>query len=113
MNKEIAYIQRVLRKFPYIKWDRFHFDKSQNVLTIYGWIDREKDYYKDFVCFNFFIKPHFRALGVEFVSTSSARYSKRIAKTLSIFSKHYDCKRAEDFFNVPNLIKLGDDEDDY
>ena len=38
-------------------------------------------------------------------STSSARYSKRIAELLG-FGGHSDCQRVESVFNIPNMIRL-------
>ena len=89
------YMCNILRKLSFVKWDRY-FGKEEN-LTFYGWIDRE-DNYKDFV----FIE--FNDGGYITHGTSSNKYSKKISKIL--MKEHSDCKRVENFCNIPNMIKL-------
>ena len=95
-NKE--WIQEVLNKLPFVKWDRFVEDEEANLIEIYGWIDRG-DNYKDFVLLEFNLTKQ----EVYFIATSSDKYSEKIAEILN--SSHSDCKRVEDNFDVQNSAK--------
>ncbi|HEC66237.1 MAG TPA: hypothetical protein ENI23_13180, partial [bacterium] len=72
-EKKEKEIKELLRKFPFVNWDRFIGAREE--YTFYGWIDRE-DSYRDFLVLNFTDpkKPWF--------CTSSNKYSKKIAAIL-------------------------------
>ena len=94
-------IEEQLRRLPFVSWDRFAFEGE--TIAIFGWIARDTDAYKDFVL----LEMHAGTGDVERVTTSSAKYSKEIADImLGEGNNHTDCIRAEDWFDVPNIIKL-------
>lgn len=93
-------------ELPFVNWDRF-VDCGRTVV-VFGWIDREKDSYKDFVCVEITHRGH-----VDF-TTSSAEYSETIS---NIYVKHgrlssgahESCQRIEDsqqLSGVENAIKI-------
>lgn len=95
-------IEHKLSSLYMVQWDRF--TKSKNEFTFYGWIDREKDFYKDFVVLNisFFAGSH-----DTWFTTSSAKYSASISKILAMpQGNHAECIRVEKYLEVPNVIKL-------
>lgn len=92
------WIEKTLEKLPFVRWDRYIEDKDDNLIEMYGWIDREDDY-KDFVLLEFNLNKK----EVYFVATSSDKYSEQIAEILN--SSHSDCIRVEDNFYVFNSIK--------
>jgi hypothetical protein len=84
-KKQIIENLKKLKNF--VKWDRFI--EFYDEISFFGWIDRE-DSYKDFVLIRFYNSiPNYFA-------TSSAKYSKKIAKILGFI--HTDCKKVEDFY---------------
>ncbi len=96
-NKELGKlkIEVLLKSFPEVNWDRWSGDYSD--ATLFGWVDRN-DSYKDYVELTV-IK------GVpQSISTSSAKYSAEFSNRLDF--THSDCLRVEDYFNVPNVIKI-------
>lgn len=94
-QNKINIITNVLKKLWFVKWDRyFEYESGE---SFFGWIDREKDNYKDFVLLDF--------VGKELnFATSSKKYSKEIAEILN--QEHSDCKRIEYFCDIPNCILL-------
>lgn len=94
-------IEATLRKFPFVAWDRW-VDFPEGV-EVYGWIDRPRDTYKDFV--SLFFYPD----GDVAFSTSSATMSLPIHKALNGGSGrgHRRCKRVEGHFRVRNVVRLG------
>ena len=104
MKKQIigqAHIETTLRRFPFVTWDRF-VDFSEGV-EVYGWIDRPRDTYKDFI--SLFFYPD----GDVAFSTSSAKHSLPIHKTLNggKAAGHRRCKRVEGHFRVSNVVRSG------
>jgi len=104
-EQEIEWISTVLDTFPFVQWDRFtHF---KNIVRVYGWIDREKDEYKDFVHFEFNLEHQ----DILFLGTSSDKYSERINEILNEIldeeNGHTPCQRVENQFDVENSIQLG------
>lgn len=98
-KREIAWIEKVMNKLPFIKWDRYHYYKdTRPIITVFGWIDRE-DSYKDFVVLEFDTNKQL----LYFIATSSAKYSKKISEILG--SKHFPCERVESTFEVDNVCK--------
>lgn len=95
--------QKIMDQLPFVRWDRFCFvGKSFKAgFTCYGWIDRAKDAYKDFV------EIYFLPDGEVEYMTSSAKHSLVIFRILYGNGRgHRKCKRIEHFFDVHNPIKL-------
>ena len=100
-------IESYLKLLTFVNWDRFTLQNVDgwNVYTIYGWIDREKDSYKDFVIITV-NEEKFNQHTLSFV-TSSADKSLEIHQLLDMGAgEHVSCQRVEDYFTVPNTIKL-------
>ncbi len=95
-------IEKKLMALPYVNWDRYV--DSENHITIFGWIDRKKDNYKDFVYIEFG-KPDYK---INIFGTSSKKYSEAIHKVIFPDEdiEHNDCERVEHKFNIKNCIKL-------
>lgn len=104
----VAQALPIMQKLHFVKWDRWmdNYDLDK-VVIFYGWIDREKDEYKDFVEIDLFAVPDSEGYKVVF-STSSAEYSVKISKILGMnYDLHVECKRIELLFpKLPNVIKL-------
>ena len=85
------WIQEQLDNLPYVSWDRYvkiPIDEAGNmVYRFFGWIEREKDSYKDFVVIELVPKHQW----VYFMATSSSKYSNDIANKLS--NVHIPCKK--------------------
>ena len=92
----VEYVSGVLAKLLFVEWDRFTFNNG--LLTIFGWISRENDDYKDFVVLRF------SEIEVAFIQTSSLKYSAIIGEALG--TGHTACHRAETYFKIPNVVKL-------
>lgn len=97
-----VWIESILEKFEFVKWDRFilHETKDYEIAYVHGWIDREKDSYKDFILVEFDIRKRL----AYFLATSSDKYSERICKMFN--TQHHKCRRVEDNFHIENSIKL-------
>ena len=94
-----AWIESILEKFKFVQWDRFFI--SGEMVVIYGWIDREKDSYKDFILLELFLETK-----ASFYATSSSKYDSQICKILYNKEDHNGCRRVEDNFHIENSIKL-------
>ncbi len=94
-------IENVLEKLPFVKWDRYF--GEDGCWTFFGWIDREKDNYKDFVTLDFHLEN--RDLVISY-ATSSAERTEEIAEILNC--SHSACSRIEYFCDLPNIIKEDD-----
>lgn len=96
-------VQKYLRRFPYVSWDRFVYYKTgsgKRAVSIYGWIKRP-DTHEDFLIFD--IKED----GSMSYQTSSKAWSLKIYKKLNGDGYgHQNCKRVEHFFPVRNAIRL-------
>jgi len=100
-NKTKKYIEEMLSKLFFVRWDRYTND-DDTFFVFYGWIDREKDEYKDFVVITY--QPE---VNDWWATTSSAHYSKTISRLLGYKDdEHNECIRVETTFDLPNLIKL-------
>lgn len=97
MNDKRKVIANVLRKLYFVNWDRYFGEQD---LTFFGWIDREKDNYKDFVTVTF--NDDGKSLGISY-ATSSVEWTKEIAEILNC--EHFPCNRVEYFCDLPNIIK--------
>jgi len=95
-QRYVKTIERTLAKLPFVQWDRFV--EKQERIIIFGWIQREKDAYKDFVVLTF------NPARMWFAITSSKEYTKKIGEILG--TGHEECERAETYFKIPNVVKL-------
>lgn len=95
-------IEGVLLSLPFVKWDRYTLDGELDEVHVYGWIDREKDAYKDFVLIKFVEGE------VDSFATSSALRTHEIHKILGFTEgDHNECMRVdESFSDVPNATHL-------
>ena len=96
----------VCNELPFVRWDRF-IDCHSSVV-VFGWIDREKDSYKDFVSVEVLPRGY-----VQF-TTSSAKYSETISDIYVSHGRlpsgaHEPCQRVEDdpqLTEVKNVVKI-------
>lgn len=99
-----AAVSRQLDKLPFVRWDRFVYCTSSTGRTgveVYGWIDRKKDAYKDFLLLEIWEDG-----GVNFNTSSAARSLEIFRILVGSGRGHQKCKRVEDFFTAKNAIKL-------
>lgn len=92
----------ILNRFPEIRWDRLVEDTTEQLVEVYGWIDRD-DGRSDFVVFRI---THDLCVGF---TTSSAHHSSSIADRLyGHHDTHEDCQRVEEYFDgqVTNAVHL-------
>ena len=95
----------MLRKLDFVKWDRFVHAEDSGLWQIYGWIDRKKDSYKDFVLLEYSIG--FTKKGYWDWITSSAEYDKKVAMIVDgSFNRAIKCQRVENNFKIKNSTKL-------
>lgn len=92
-------IKNILRKFTFVRWDRF--TETTGELNFYGWIERKQDKYKDFLALTIFLNDF-----STWFLTSSAKYDRKINEILKLNKKGAKCKRVEHYFELPNAIKL-------
>lgn len=96
------YIEGLLQKFDFVKWDRFV--ASSTSITFYGWIDRPQDSYKDFLVLDLYhngSEPWF------VTSDPNMEHERKIAKILTDdLSTYNHCQRVEYNYNIKNSIKL-------
>jgi hypothetical protein len=100
----------VCNELPFVNWDRF-VDCGRTVLA-FGWIDREKDNYKDFVSVEVSQRGY-----VEF-TTSSAKHSETISDIYVRQGRlppgtHESCQRIEDskkLSGVRNVVRIREEE---
>lgn len=107
-TKAKEWVEQQLSKLDFVTWDRLVVTNLFGDIdfTVYGWIDRDKDNYKDFVVLEFNVPEHTAPPTVNFISTSSDKYSQKIGELLG--TGHTRCSRVEDYFNIENMISLGD-----
>jgi len=102
--KRREYIADKLAAVPIVTWDRFVVvDRDgEQVVDVYGWIDREEDAYKDFVWVRFYED------GTWEYTTSSEEYTDYLYQTWfdGERDEHADCRRVEDAFDVENVVEL-------
>lgn len=92
------FIAETLNQFPEVKWDRYV--ELDDGYIYYGWIDRDKDSYKDFITMTFTIGDNYID---SFFVTSSAKHSKEFSKRIGA-ETHTDCKRVD--ANLPAVINV-------
>ena len=105
-SKMAKIVTDVCNELPFVNWDRF-VDCSGTV-TLFGWIDREKDDYKDFIC----VEVSNR--GAVGFTTSSAKYSEIISDIYVSHGRlslgtHLPCQRLEDntqLNDIRNVVKI-------
>lgn len=98
-HKIKIWVQEILSKLNFVNWDRFIF-VEENYISVFGWIDRKGELIKDFVVLGFDLNKKISY----FILTSSKKYSKRISKIMK--TEHFDCERIENFYDIPNMIKV-------
>ena len=105
-SKMAQILTDVCNELPFVNWDRF-VDCGKTVVA-FGWIDREKDSYKDFVCIEISQRGY-----LDF-TTSSAKYSETIS---DIYIRnghlppgnHEPCQRIEDsdlLEGISNVVRI-------
>lgn len=109
-------VEDVMTDLPFVDWDRGGewVYEGRKCMRIYGWIEREKDQYKDFVLVGIYEKEDGEKATVEFHGTSSEKYSEEIHKRLfpgKSLDKHNECFRLEKRFDAENVIELEDEGD--
>ena len=104
-NRE--WVESALSDLPFVEWDRFTVveweEGGDQVVSAYGWIDRE-DSHEDFAML--ILWPGDETI---YTLTSSDEYSEEISERLFGTSEdHNECRRAENAFDIPNVIELGE-----
>lgn len=95
-------IEAILEKFTFVKWDRFVYNEDTKEYSIYGWIDRAKDSYKDYIQIDYEGRS-----GKWYTTTSSVEKHEEIVKIMDLKEGDYNhCQRVEYSFNIKNSIKL-------
>jgi len=98
------FVKDCLSDLAFVYWDRFidSIYNKQRRLRFYGWIERDKDSYKDFVVLDIFPKD----LTVDYL-TSSDKLTEEISNILyGDKNDHITCQRVESIFKISNSIKL-------
>lgn len=94
-------IKDILDKFDFVKWDRA-IPCGDDFVDIYGWIDRDKDSYKDFVILSLSMNK-IGEWKIWQCLTSSAKYSKKVNKISGFTNvEHTDCIRVDDYLSKLN-----------
>jgi hypothetical protein len=102
MPKEL---ETMLARLDFVNFDRFTCPLVDHEYHVYGWIDREKDAYKDFLVLSY-------VDGDFWFITSSAQHSDRIAEIINgeeiedAPTRHYPCQRVESVTKIKNAIRL-------
>jgi len=107
-SRMVDIVTDVCNELPFVNWDRFI--DCDSTVVVFGWIDREKDAYKDFVCVEVSNRGY-----VDF-TTSSAKYSETISEIYFSHGRlpsgtHRPCERVEDevrLSGIRNLVKIRD-----
>lgn len=107
-SKMAKMVTDVCNELPFVNWDRF-IDCNDSVM-LFGWIDREEDSYKDFVC------VEVSGRGYVSFTTSSAKYSGTISDIYVSQGRllpgtHRPCQRIEDSYSlagIRNVVKIRD-----
>ena len=102
----------MLSELDFVQWDRFVESEPGFEYTFYGWIDREKDDYKDFVILTYYAEGHFAYKECFSFTTSSAQYTHKISAIINgqeeASEMHNDCVRIEaEFPQLLNVVRLG------
>lgn len=103
------WIEEILERLDMVMWDRFTVGYEESLgkfYTVYGWIEREEDEYKDFVLCRFFPETEDNITGF---TTSSDEYTHEIHRRIfgdDVGDEHNDCRRVEHTFDIENAIEL-------
>jgi hypothetical protein len=108
MSEEIqnrAWIESHLEAVAFVSWDRFTVGdwNGEQAVSVYGWIGRDRDEYKDFVLLIFWPESE------EFYyATSSEERTHEIYEILvgEDSDEHNECRRVEHTFRIENAIEL-------
>lgn len=109
MKKEV---EEMLVRFYFVMWDRYTYNAETNDYSFYGWIDREKDNYKDFleICFSPDCQRQYPDEVWDF-TTSSAEFHNEICRILGMNDMEVNtCIRIEKDFDIPNVIHLHEEK---
>jgi hypothetical protein len=106
-------VEDVMTDLPFVDWDRATewIYEGRKCMRIYGWIERDNDEYKDFVLIGIYEMEDVEKADIEFIGTSSEKYSEEIFKRLfpdADLDEHNECIRLENHFDVENVIVLDD-----
>lgn len=95
-------IEKILEQFYFVRWDRFVYDQDTKEYSIYGWIDRSKDSYKDYIQIDYHVP-----INKYYTTTSSVERHEEIVKIMGLKEENYNhCQRVEYSFDIKNSIKL-------
>ena len=94
----MKWIEEILEKFSFVQWDRF--TRHKKYIAVYGWMDREKDNYKDFIVLVFRLKQRDYAV----LSTSTLLYHNKVK--IIVGDGMVKCERVENNFKVENCVRL-------
>lgn len=103
--KILSELEDELEALDFVEWDRWtggEWAEGHGYVTVYGWIEREGDDYKDFV------EVMRWDDGSLYFTTSSAKYTKDIHNVLfdEPAEAHNDCRRVEKVVDIENVVKL-------
>lgn len=105
----VEWIGEILGRLEFVEWDRFtvnHDEQAGEIVNVYGWIERRRDEYKDFVVVRFFPDTEDSLI---WYLTSSDKYTEEICRRIyGHADDHNPCRRVEDEFEVENAVELGD-----
>ena len=95
-----------MEHLEFVEWDRYTtgaWNADVDYITVYGWIDRENDDYKDYVQLMMWSNND----NIMF-NTSSAKYTEQIYEILfdEPLDEHNDCKRVENAVEIDNVVEL-------
>jgi hypothetical protein len=96
-------IGNMLEAVEFVEWDRFTHSAEKDLMTVYGWIDRD-DGRADFVTVN--LSPESKE--IHGYTTSSAEHSERLFEILfkEKADEHAECQRVENHMDVANAVRL-------
>lgn len=93
-------VEKMLSGLDFVQWDRFTYDGIQ--YNFYGWINRTKDAYKDFLILQYWPQQEYW-----YWVSSSVEYDLMISKIVD--GPHADtepCQRIEEYVDIKNAIHL-------
>lgn len=103
------WVENILSRLDMVEWDRFVVGNQEDgwglYISVYGWIEREDDDYKDYVQVEFYPETDRNLMGF---TTSSERWTDEIYRRMfdAEPKDHNGCRRVEENFDIPNAIQL-------
>ena len=109
-NIEKTFFSSLLKPFDFVMWDRYTYDKATRVYRFYSWIDRDFDFYKDFIVLTF---HNSEAPTLHFI-TSSAKHDNKLKEIFGLvdlpkeIQEEMKCKRVQDIVlqEFANVIRI-------